>query len=140
MVRSHNDIFRNLLHYDDPAGKARKVCSDALGRLTQAFEDPAGLNYETDYAYDVLNNLLTVNQKGGSTNSANGAPAPSRTILFLSSQRNQSGIWLTGYSYDANGNVTSKTSPKPNQTGSATVVTCFGNWTERAVMELDTTR
>jgi YD repeat-containing protein len=54
----------------DPAGKARKVCSDALGRLTQAFEDPAGLNYETDYTYDTLNNLLTVNQKGGSTNSA----------------------------------------------------------------------
>jgi hypothetical protein len=27
-------------------------------------EDPSSLNYETDYGYDVLGNLLSVNQKG----------------------------------------------------------------------------
>jgi YD repeat-containing protein len=30
----------------DEAGKARKSCSDALGRLTTVFEDPTGFNYE----------------------------------------------------------------------------------------------
>jgi len=49
----------------DQAGKSRKSVTDSLGRLTQVFEDPFGLNYEADYAYDALNNLLTVNQKGG---------------------------------------------------------------------------
>jgi YD repeat-containing protein len=125
----------------DPAGKARKVCSDALGRLTQAFEDPAGLNYETDYTYDLLNNLLTVNQKGGSTNSALWR---TRTFTYDSLSRlvcasnpeNSSAacpatatgtytIGTTGYAYDANGNLTSKTSPAPNQTGTSTVTTTY---------------
>ena len=29
--------------------------TDALGRLTQVFEDPAGLNYETDYYRELAN-------------------------------------------------------------------------------------
>ena len=36
----------------DEAGKARKSCSDGLGRLTGVWEDPAGLNYNTIYGYD----------------------------------------------------------------------------------------
>jgi hypothetical protein len=36
--------------------------TDGLGRLTQVFENPSGLSYETDYAYDVFGNLLSVNQ------------------------------------------------------------------------------
>ncbi|HZI58973.1 MAG TPA: hypothetical protein VFF39_19470 [Verrucomicrobiae bacterium] len=48
----------------DEASKKRKSCSDALGRLTSVWEDPAGLNYETDYQYDILGNLLRVDQKG----------------------------------------------------------------------------
>jgi len=38
----------------DQAGKARKSCSDGLGRLTSVSEDPAVLNYQTTYAYDPL--------------------------------------------------------------------------------------
>src|SRR5262249_22707247 len=48
----------------DEAGKKRKSCSDALGRLTGVWEDPSGMNYETDYQYDALGNLLRVDQKG----------------------------------------------------------------------------
>ncbi len=33
----------------DETGKSRQSCSDALGRMTGVWEDPAGLNYETDY-------------------------------------------------------------------------------------------
>ncbi len=107
----------------DEAGKARKACSDALGRLTSVWEDPAGLNYETDYQYDTLGNLLRVDQKGS-------APTDSgkwRTRLFtynslsqlLTANNPESGT-IT-YSYDADGNMTSKTSPAPNQIGSATI-------------------
>jgi hypothetical protein len=41
----------------DEAGKSRKVCPDALGRVTKVFEDTYGLAYETDYSYDALNDL-----------------------------------------------------------------------------------
>jgi YD repeat-containing protein len=44
----------------DQAGKARKSVSDALGRLVTVYEDPGSWNYETSYAYDVLDNLTTV--------------------------------------------------------------------------------
>jgi YD repeat-containing protein len=46
----------------DEAGKARKSCSDGLGRLTQVYEDPSGVNYLTTYAYDALNDLTSVTQ------------------------------------------------------------------------------
>jgi RHS repeat-associated protein len=108
----------NCVTGTDEAGKKRKSCSDALGRLTAVWEDPAGLNYETDYQYDVLGNLLRVDQKGS-------APADStqwRTRLFtynslsqlLTANNPESGT-IT-YLYDADGELLSKASPAPNQT------------------------
>jgi YD repeat-containing protein len=38
--------------------------------MTGVWEDPLGLNYETDYAYDGFGNLTGVTQKGGSTSSS----------------------------------------------------------------------
>jgi len=95
----------------DEAGKSRKSCDDALGRMTTVYEDPSGLNYETDYQYDLLNNLLRVDQKGS-------APADStqwRTRLFaydslsrlLTANNPESGT--ISYAYDVDGNVTFKT-------------------------------
>jgi RHS repeat-associated protein len=52
----------------DEAGKARTVCTEALGRVTSVTEDPSGLNYQTTYTYDVLGNLTGVSQ-GGETRS-----------------------------------------------------------------------
>jgi RHS repeat-associated protein len=49
----------------DESGKKRRSCSDGLERVTGVWEDPAGLNYETDYQYDSLGNLLQVKQHGG---------------------------------------------------------------------------
>jgi YD repeat-containing protein len=52
----------------DEAGSHWQRVSDAFGRLTQVVE-PNGTTtaptMETDYAYDVLNDLLSVNQWGG---------------------------------------------------------------------------
>jgi YD repeat-containing protein len=117
----------NCTTVTDEASRVRKSCSDALGRLTSVFEDPNGLNYETDYTYDALSNLLSVTQKGGSTNSAQWR---ARTFAYdglsrlLTATNPESGTIF--YTYDANGNVATKVAPKPNQTGTATVTTTYG--------------
>jgi RHS repeat-associated protein len=83
--------------------------------------------FVTLYAYDALGNLLRVDQKGT-------APSDStqwRTRLFtynsfsqlLTAINPESGT-IT-YSYDADGNLLQKTSPAPNQTGSATQTVSF---------------
>jgi RHS repeat-associated protein len=124
-----NDVFTtysgNTTTVTDQAGKSRKSVSDGLGNLAQVFEDPAVSNYETDYAYDALSNLLTVNQKGGSTNSN----WRTRTFTYDSLSRLTQAVnpesGTTSYAYDPNGNLTQKTSPKPNQTGTLTLNTTY---------------
>ena len=134
----------NCTTVTDEAGNSRKSCSDGLGRLTQVFEDPGSaphLNYETDYQYDMLDNLLRVDQVGGSTNSVDWR---TRTFTYDSLSRllcaanpevqpvtcpvSATGTFPAGaitYTYDANGNMLTKTAPAPNQTGTATVTTTY---------------
>jgi YD repeat-containing protein len=52
----------NHVTVTDQANKVRSSVSDALGRLTQVVEDPAGVAYATNYAYDTLGNLRQVVQ------------------------------------------------------------------------------
>jgi RHS repeat-associated protein len=139
----------NTTTVTDEAGKPRKSVVDGLGRLTQIFEDPAGLNYETDYGYDTLGNLLCVGQKGSNSGSfTNCASIPStwrpRTFTYDSLSRllcasnpesssaacpatatSSYTTGTTGYAYDADGNLSTKTALAPNQTGTATVVTSY---------------
>src|SRR5262249_54773351 len=101
----------NLITTTDQAGKKRKTQTDALGRLTTVWEDPTGANYETDYQYDVLGNLLRVDQKGGSSSSANWR---TRTFVYDSLSRlltatNPESGTIT-YKYDADTNCTSPNS------------------------------
>ena len=116
----------NATTASDQAGKSRKSVADGLGRLTQVFEDPANLNYETDYTYDALKNLLTVNQKGGSSSSSNWR---TRTFTYDSLSRLTQAInpesGTIGYFYDFDGNLLQKTSPAPNQTGTTTVTLSY---------------
>ncbi|HEY1742946.1 MAG TPA: hypothetical protein VGG18_07250 [Granulicella sp.] len=80
--------------------------SDALGRLISVAE-PNGA--ATTYTYDALNNLLSINQKGLSTDT----PRSNRSFSYDSQSRLLSATnpeaGTISYSYDANGNVTSKT-------------------------------
>jgi RHS repeat-associated protein len=115
----------------DEVGKKRKSCMDAFGRLTNVWEDPDLLNYETVYQYDLLDNPVRVDQKGGSSNTADW-----RTRTFTYNARSQlvcsanpelniatcpatdTGSYVAGtirYTYDTDGNVLTKISPKPNQ-------------------------
>jgi RHS repeat-associated protein len=83
--------------------------------------------YVTLYQYDLLGNLLRVDQKG----SASGDSTQWRTRTFtynslsqlLTATNPESGT-IT-YAYDADGNLISKTVPAPNQTGTATVTTTY---------------
>ncbi len=88
----------NTVTVSDQTGKARKSVSDALGRLTQVYEDPNGVNWSTTYAYDALNNLLTISQ-GSQT----------RTFVYdslklLSSAANPENGTIS-YKYDNNGSL-----------------------------------
>ena len=93
----------NTVTVTDQAGKQRKSVTDALGRLIEVFEpDQYGtLNVDTDYTYDLLNNLTQISQ-GSQT----------RTFVYdnlsrLTSATNpESGA--IAYAYDNNGNLTQK--------------------------------
>jgi len=111
--------------------------TDALGRLTSVCEvSPTALlgnggtpascgqsipatGFLTTYQYDVLDDPTLVTQ----------GTLTARTFVYdgvsrLTSATNpESGT--SSYSYDANGNVSAKTSPAPNQTGSATVTLSY---------------
>ena len=127
----------NCTTVTDQAGKQRESCTDGLGRLTQVFEDPGSLNYETDYTYDTLDNLTQVQQKGDDPNSPDWRTRTFTYIYSLSQLLTASnpesgticyGTWqgsncVSGY--DADGNLLTKTAPAPNQTGSATVTTTY---------------
>lgn len=135
------DIFTkysgNTTTVTDEAGKSRKTQSDGLGRLTLVWEDPAGLNYQTLYQYDTLGNLTCVEQHGNATGTGCSSPpssdatSPWRVRRFaynslsqlLTATNPESGA--IGHSYDANGNLLTRTAPAPNQTGTATVVTSY---------------
>jgi len=118
-----NDVFTtysgSATTTSDQAGKSRKSASDGLSRLTDVWEDPAGLNYHTVYTYDALGNLLTVVQNG----SRNRSFVYDSLARLTSATNPESGT--ASYTYDPNGNLTSKTSPAPNQTGTTTVTLSY---------------
>ena len=142
-IPATTSFLANCTTVTDEAGKKRKSCSDGLGRVTQVAEDPSGVNYLSNYQYDALNNLLCVEQHG-TTATASGCSGGSdvgslwriRRFTYDSLSRlltaknpetgNGSTYGSINYSYDADGNVQSKTSPAPNQTGSATITTNYG--------------
>lgn len=109
----------NTVTITDQAGKARKSVTDALGRLIEVYEDPNGLNYQTTYLYDVLDNLVKVTQ--GSQQRffmydslkqlirARNPEQATRPSLNLSDPVTGNSAWSTAYEYDANGNLTNKT-------------------------------
>ena len=117
----------NCTTVTDEAGAALESCLDGLGRMTSVVENPGGTpNYETDYQYNVLDNLKQVQQKGGDLNS--GAWR-TRTFSYnslsqlITATNPESGS--IGYTYDDDGNLSTKTAPLPNQIGSSTVTTTY---------------
>jgi RHS repeat-associated protein len=92
----------NNVTVTDQTGKARKSVTDALGRLTNVYEDPNGASYQTTYAYDVLDDLTTVTQ--GIQTRTFGYDSLKR---LLSATNPENGT-IT-YEYDSNSNLRFRT-------------------------------
>jgi RHS repeat-associated protein len=95
------------------AGSQRASVTDALGRLTDVYENPAGNKFRTSYVVGPLNQVRTVAQ-GGETRSF----VYDSFSRLTSATNPESGV--ASYSYDGVGNVLSRTDAR-------NVVTCFGN-------------
>lgn len=100
----------NVVTVRDQAGKDRQSTTDALGRLVEVIEDPGtgGLNYQTTYEYDVLDNLTKVVQ--------GGAQKQTRTFTYDSLKRMTQSVnpesGTIKYEYDDGGNLTKKIDPR----------------------------
>ena len=112
----------NCSTVSDQTGRKRKSCMDGLGRTKQVFEPDVNGNLvnETDYQYDVLNNLLCVHQRGTDTTADKSCTDPTvpaswrpRSFTYnslsqlLTANNPESGS--IAYAYDADGNVLTKT-------------------------------
>ena len=108
----------NLVIYDLSVSPAHALWSTNTGTLPT---DPA-VAMRTLYSYDTLGNLLRVDQKG--TAPSDSTQWRTRTFTYDSLSRlltaNNPESGTITYSYDADGNLLQKTSPAPNQTGTAT--------------------
>jgi RHS repeat-associated protein len=106
-------------------GRSLKSVTDALGRLTEVYEDPAGQNLLTSYTYDVLGNLRRVSQGGqyryyafDSLSRILRVRNPEQDVIAdptndpdfpaLSDPVTLNGEWSIAYSYDNNGNLKSR--------------------------------
>jgi RHS repeat-associated protein len=120
----------------DEVGVQRKTQTDAFGRLTNVWEASnfTGFNFETDYQYDALNNLLCAVQKGTSTTAFTSCAASPTTwrprsfvydsLSRLTTATNPESGTIS-YAYDANGNVATRIMPQANQTGTAQTTTTY---------------
>lgn len=110
----------NTQYFSGPAFTA------SAGTMTGGTDGLGSSPLITLYNYDALNNLLSVQQEGGTTDTSQWRI---RTFTYdslsrlLSANNPESGN--VAYSYDANGNVATKTAPAPNQTGPTSVTTTF---------------
>jgi RHS repeat-associated protein len=108
----------NLVIYDLGSTPAHALWATGTNVSTV---DP-GVAMRTLYAYDALGNLLRVDQKGSAP--SDSTQWRTRTFTYDSLSRlltatNPESGTIT-YSYDADGTLLQKTSPAPNQTGTAT--------------------
>jgi RHS repeat-associated protein len=126
----------------DEAGKLRQSWVDSFGRLIEVDEpDPStgsltsGSPLNTCYAYDLNNNLTGVSQSGSRNRSftydmASRLVCSANPEIKIATCPSSPGSYTSGtiaYSYDNNGNLTSKQAPKENQppTSTATVTTTY---------------
>jgi RHS repeat-associated protein len=125
----------------DALGRTASVCEISSTTLLGNGATPAACGLDisatgflTTYQYDVLGNLLQVNQAG--LNSRSFSYDSLSRLVCASNPENSSAPCpatannaytpgTTGYSYDATGNLHTKTSPAPNQTGTATIALSY---------------
>ena len=105
--------------------RQERAQTDGLGRMTYVYEDPATANYETDYTYNVLDDLTGVTQKGGSTSTNWRNRSFQYDSLGRLTQAVNPESGTINYSYDADSNLFQKVSPQANQQGSLTTTITY---------------
>ncbi|MEK7831560.1 MAG: hypothetical protein AAB401_10775, partial [Acidobacteriota bacterium] len=111
--------YANETTVADQTGKQRKSVTDGLGRLLQVYEDPVGVNHQTSYQYDTLNNLRKVTQGSqqrffmyDSLSRLIRARNPEQTVntpaLDLNDPITGNSQWVMKYTYDENSNLATK--------------------------------
>ncbi len=116
----------NKVTVTDPANKNRSSVTDALGRLTQVIEAPNApnaLNYQNNYTHDALGNLTTVEQGGqyryffydslSRLVRAKNPEQDAHASLALTNPPAYNNNWSLGYTFDANGNIETRTDSRP---------------------------
>jgi RHS repeat-associated protein len=103
-----NDVFTTYAGSQttvtDQRGITRTSKTDGLGRLTNVWESPSSVNYETIYNYDTLDDLFSVVQ-GSSHNRSFNYDSLKR---LTSSTNPETGSTAVTYTYDADSNVITK--------------------------------
>jgi RHS repeat-associated protein len=109
------NTFGTLTTVTDPAGKQRTMVYDGLGRMTNVIEAPSGLNYATTYAYDGLDDLISVTQSSISRHFAydslgrlSSAMNPESGTTCYGTVNAGTGACQPAGGYDGNGNLLEK--------------------------------
>ena len=101
-----NSYSGTLLTSQDEVGATKQIRYDWAGRIFSVVEDPAGLNYATNYRYDALDNLTLVSQ--GYCPDCQGRTFVYDGLSRLRSAANPESGTAT-YTYDPSGNPASRT-------------------------------
>jgi RHS repeat-associated protein len=102
-----------VLH-TDPASKRRRQQVDALGRIVAVTEDPSGQVLVTGYAYDGLDNLISVTQGTQTRSFRYDSLGKLRSVI---NPEVDAAVTCLGqfvsecYTYDANGNLSRRNAP-----------------------------
>jgi RHS repeat-associated protein len=111
---------RTTVTVTDPAGSAKEYFQNAIQQLAQVIEDPGSsphFNYATNYTYDVLSHLITVQQTRGTvtqTRSFNYNNSSGNVTAFLQSATNPENGTVT-YTYNADNTLATKTDARSQQ-------------------------
>ena len=110
----------------DGLGRLASVCEvtsasqlGSSGTPAACGQDISATGFLTTYGYDALSNLTSVSQNG-----LNGRSFQYDSLSRVTSATNPESGTIS-YAYDVNGNLSTKTAPAPNQTGSGTVTTAY---------------
>jgi RHS repeat-associated protein len=131
---SSNYPLSTSVTWNTPSFSQPSFTPSAPSALSGGSDSTLGTPLVTLYGYDAFNNLTCAVQKGTDTTAFTSCAASSATwrprsfvydsLSRLTSATNPESGTIT-YSYDANGNLSSKVAPKPGQTSTATVTTNY---------------
>ncbi len=99
----------------DANGHPKDFTSDARGNLTEVTEHLDGTPYDTNYAYDQLNNLITITDAKGNIRNFTYDLLGRRISMEDLHTANDATFGLWTFDYDDNSNLITQTDPKDQE-------------------------